>query len=389
MKSEFAGYYRPTDAEFESLWARGRFAFDANVLLGLYRYSPKTSAKILEVVKDIGDRIFVPHQFAWEFQKNRVSTITQQARSYAEAKRGIDNAIAQLEQQNRHPFVGRKSLKDLKRVSQELNTRALKVTGFLKDDPYQEQVAEIFRGRVGKPCDDARLQILFSEARIRYEKRVPPGFADKNKSEPELFGDYVGWRQLVEFSASAKNDCILITADSKEDWWYVHEGKTIGPRPELVQEFFNASGCRFHMYTVDQFLVFASRHFRRSIPTEALKEIRSHRDDGMPTASEKAPKKPDVGVPSPPQVVVQEHNPGPPAMPVGESLLEAIVRLLTSPPVQALARAAGAPESKKPTALSMGEGAPSPMKALPEKLETTALKGESVDNASVLLKESK
>jgi hypothetical protein len=33
MKSLFAGYYRPTDKEFDELWKNCMFVFDASVLL--------------------------------------------------------------------------------------------------------------------------------------------------------------------------------------------------------------------------------------------------------------------------------------------------------------------------------------------------------------------
>jgi len=49
MKSLFAGYYRPTDTEFDELWKNCTFVFDASVLLDLYRSTAKTRDILLSI----------------------------------------------------------------------------------------------------------------------------------------------------------------------------------------------------------------------------------------------------------------------------------------------------------------------------------------------------
>jgi len=39
-------------------------------------------------------------------------------------------------------------------------------------------------------------------------------------------------------------DLVIVTADEKEDWWWRHRSVAIGPRPEMVEEFFDLSGGR-------------------------------------------------------------------------------------------------------------------------------------------------
>ena len=73
---------------------------------------------------------------------------------------------------------------------------------------------------VGKPHGD--LDTLYDQARRRYAARIPPGFADhKEKGEPDSFGDYIGWVQLLDYAKESKKPAILITDDSKEDWWQI------------------------------------------------------------------------------------------------------------------------------------------------------------------------
>jgi hypothetical protein len=69
LKKAFAGYYRPSDAEFRQLWEQCIFVLDANVLLNLYRYSDETRSKFLEILEVLSKRLWVPHQAALEYPK--------------------------------------------------------------------------------------------------------------------------------------------------------------------------------------------------------------------------------------------------------------------------------------------------------------------------------
>jgi hypothetical protein len=75
MRRAFPGYYRPTEDEFSELWNGCLFAFDANVLLNLYRYSLETSNEFLTILSEISDRLWIPHQAALEYQRRRVDGI--------------------------------------------------------------------------------------------------------------------------------------------------------------------------------------------------------------------------------------------------------------------------------------------------------------------------
>ena len=45
MREEFRGYDPPTNDEFERLWKDAIIAFDANVLLNVYRYPTSAAEK--------------------------------------------------------------------------------------------------------------------------------------------------------------------------------------------------------------------------------------------------------------------------------------------------------------------------------------------------------
>ncbi|MFM7443126.1 MAG: PIN-like domain-containing protein, partial [Tabrizicola sp.] len=62
MKSEFPEYFPLTTAELETLWKGCMFAFDANTLLNLYRYSDTTRSEFLQVLQQMKGRVFAPEQ---------------------------------------------------------------------------------------------------------------------------------------------------------------------------------------------------------------------------------------------------------------------------------------------------------------------------------------
>ena len=84
MRTTFLGYYRFTEEEFSALWHDCLFVLDANVILNLYRYSTDTSEALLNILKGISERLWLPHQIALEYQDNRLETIAGQEKLFEE-----------------------------------------------------------------------------------------------------------------------------------------------------------------------------------------------------------------------------------------------------------------------------------------------------------------
>ena len=51
--------------------------------------------------------------------------------------------------------------------------------------------------------------------------------------------------KLLERAKAEKKPLLFVTDDAKEDWWLIHEERTIGPRPELLREFAKLLGVKF------------------------------------------------------------------------------------------------------------------------------------------------
>lgn len=101
MRKNFPGYYQPTANEFSTLWETCTFVLDANVLLNLYRYSAETRKKLLEILKQVSNRVWVPHRAALEYQRNRLDVISKQRAAYDE----IEDLLRTLARSSQPPCV--------------------------------------------------------------------------------------------------------------------------------------------------------------------------------------------------------------------------------------------------------------------------------------------
>ncbi len=285
MRNLFPGHYRPTRQQFDELWKSAVFVLDTNVLLNLYRYSTTTRDRLLEVLKVYKDRLWLPHQVAAEFHRNRMKVIAEQVDAYKKIRGLLDDHRKQIEVDlaayNRHWFIDTKEhLKSLDKVFEStkaaLQGQQEKHPNLLERDPILESITDLFDGRVGNPYVDDTLNSMYKLAEQRYSRRVPPGFMDaKEKSGDEKYGDWIIWQQMIDHAKATTSPVVLVTDDNKEDWWWKFQGKTFGPRPELVEEMRKSANVAFYMYKTDQFMEHAGSTSRELVSAEAINEVRS------------------------------------------------------------------------------------------------------------------
>ncbi|MDT8900714.1 PIN domain-containing protein [Anaeroselena agilis] len=270
MRSCFPGYLPKSEKDFDLLWENGIFVFDTNILLNMYRYSRETQNVFFTILDRIKERVWLPHQVVKEFFKNRIKVITDQDKLYKTIidEMKFDAIKNQLNQyKDRHVAIKisnileiiEKTEKDIKR---ELNKSKNEDIDYLKNDVVLEKLLIFFDGRVGKPYNDESLNGLYKEAQNRYKHKIPPGYKDEAKEEPEKYNDFIIWSQIIEYAKGNHTNIILVTDDNKEDWWQPkYEGKTIGPRLELLDEVYKKAGMHCHIYNTRTFLDVAKTKF--------------------------------------------------------------------------------------------------------------------------------
>lgn len=292
MKSAFPGHFANDPDDLKALWEDSLIVVDANVLLSLYRYSDNTRNEFLDVFGKLKERLWIPHQVAKEYLKNRINVISDQAKSYEDAIKNIEALRKGLESSKQHPFISGELLKDtfecFDRVIAELKQSKEQYDNKINNDDIKNIVGDIFDGKVGVGYSDERLEQAITEGKVRYDNNVPPGFKDIKKSggasfEDRLapYGDYICWLQILDKSTSDKCNIIFVTGDLKDDWWLRPNGRTVGPLPELIEEFVRKTSQRFYMYMPDRFLQRAGDYLKQAVSQEAMKEARDVQLEGV------------------------------------------------------------------------------------------------------------
>lgn len=274
MREEFRGRYRPTAEEFVALWKSATISTDANVLLATYEFSARTRKELFALFDSIQERIWIPYRFAEEFHTRRLTVIDRQVSSYGDAEKGITTLLAKLHAKNRHPFASKSAMQALEKVREELHKGKSEHEKLFSNDPHLARISDLLSGRIGGPPTAEEIAHAIEEGRKRYAEKIPPGYCDQKKPEPERFGDYFGWRELVQHGRQHKTSTILVTNETKEDWWHIHEPeRRIGPRHELIEEYIAASGQQFYMYSLGEFMRYAKTHLNQSISSASLQEV--------------------------------------------------------------------------------------------------------------------
>lgn len=291
MQKLFFEYYRPSEQEFKKLWNDGLFIFDTNILLNLYRYSFDTSKKLLEIFSDLNERIWIPHQVAFEYHENRLTVISEQERSYDTIMRILDKSYDELKENlknySRHPFLNIEKLSESVRenfdkIKNDLQDDSQNHPNWFDEDKICNELTKLFDGKVGDKYSAEKLKEIVEQGSTRYKNKIPPGYKDKKKKEDNIddfkkYGDLIIWFQILDMAKECQKPILFITDDKKEDWWWKVSGKTVGPRYELIKEFFTKTNMQFYMYKVDQFIKYAADYLEREVNQDVIDEIKELR----------------------------------------------------------------------------------------------------------------
>ena len=311
MKNLFCGYYRPNDDKFREIWRSATFVLDANILLNMYRYPEEAREQLLNVLKSIEKRLWIPYQAALEFQRNRVSVIAEQHKKFLEVRnilkpsqdaiKEATNQLEALQLKKRHSSIQsiqpdelitslNKQISDFLSKLTELEAKQLSVTNF---DPIRENLDQLLIGKVGDPFSQDEINKIYKEGEARFKNEIPPGYKDQkketeNKSDvfsyagityQRKYGDLVLWKQIIRKAKEGSiPSLIFLTDDEKEDWWWITHSqgkKKIGPRPELVDEIFREANTGFfYMYNSEQFLKYSKDYLNTQVTDESISQIR-------------------------------------------------------------------------------------------------------------------
>jgi predicted nucleic acid-binding protein/uncharacterized protein (DUF1778 family) len=296
MRDLFSWRLRPSNADFTQLWENATFVFDTNFLLDLYRVSRSTSEDFLRILERLQDRIWLPYQVASEFLNRREEIIDSEAISFqkalsalakwkdeqqsfsrlrgllADAGRIVASEVAFLfDEQDAYLSAIDDVEKRFREKVEELANSHSPLDS--EEDDILENLLSLFDGKVGEPYDVASMEKLYQEGADRYSKEIPPGFKDaKEKEDERKYGDFILWKQILDFAKAESCSIIFVTGEKKEDWWSKRGGETVSPRLELRREFQDHVKQPFWMYRPQRFLEIAKEKLMVEINPRSIEE---------------------------------------------------------------------------------------------------------------------
>jgi PIN domain-containing protein len=282
------GYFYPETSDIEYMLTRGLVSFDTNALFDAYRFSTPAREEFFSALTSLGPRLWVANRVAIEFSRNRLDIVREVESSLEELLADLrkhESGSLQLLRafQNRQRLTNEiaDSLADrlsgaysgiTKKLTRHANTD-LSLDLAIRQDPVLCRFEALLEGKIGSSAvneDSVR-----AEAARRSAEKIPPGFADSSKDSERAAGDYLVWAQLIDEARVRKEPALFVTNENKVDWVRKTAGRTLGPRPELIEEMLREAGVSFHLITVGSFLHHAKNFLDVAVSEETVSEAES------------------------------------------------------------------------------------------------------------------
>lgn len=284
MKKKFWEYYPLQEEEINTIWTNGIFVFDTNVLFNLYRYSDDTSKEFIDTITTIQEKVWLPFQVGKEFHNKRLEIINNEIKVYENLIKDIKEINDKIVNKNRNPFLSKKLMDFFEKFRDDLMTECSSYierleSAFRKEDKILERLNLIFNERVGENFTNEELIDILKLGEERYKKVIPPGYRDNSKPSPDKYGDLIIWFQIINKSKKEGKPVVFILDDRKEDWWFIHLGRTMSPRMELLREFREETGQLCCFYQPLQFLEHSRSILGQNINDTTLTEVNELKND--------------------------------------------------------------------------------------------------------------
>jgi hypothetical protein len=259
---------------------------DTNALLELYRYSVGTRDTALEALKAVQDRLWMPHQVSVEFFRNHKKNRSALSQAYDQAHILLEKARKDVREvfgtgkkfEESRKAVGQKvdgSLNDLKATLGRLRDTDQAIIDE-HDDPVFDHLTELYGDRWGPKPDALTVRKRVEDFhQWRVPNEIPPGFRDiETKDNPtHAAGDYLIWAEALERAGELGLDVLLVTNDSKNDWWEQVPGERPRPRRELVEEFAEQTGHAYQQLSLLEFITTVKAAYGVNVEKGAVDEI--------------------------------------------------------------------------------------------------------------------
>ncbi|MBS0426651.1 MAG: DUF4935 domain-containing protein [Proteobacteria bacterium] len=221
---------------------------DTNVLLIPYSTSKESLRSFTDIYKQLSaeGRLFLADRVMQEFEKNVPEKIKAISHSLVLGQnynsQSIDFPLLEGLEEYEKLRATEQALKEKLEDFRAASKAALKaIEQWDHNDPVRKIYREVFANATPARITTCDEQQVLKNWKYRSEQSIPPGYKDSGKADTGI-GDYLLWQAILDTCAKATSNAIVVSADSKADWWHRSDNQTLSARRELIEEFRRVTG---------------------------------------------------------------------------------------------------------------------------------------------------
>lgn len=267
---------------------------DANILLSFYSYKEEHCDEVFSLLRGIEDRLWIPYHTISEFMKNRNKVIQDELNSLdtknieilkcfnKKNKQDLYGSIYQsMDSFFKKEYVGEKRYSRMNDLFEKL--KVIEASYFeivdeiseerkgmyeelreekkrFDNDTILEKLKDIYNGKVGEKYTHNKLVDISREALEKAYYTILPGLSKEDLSKTtNVYGDYINYYSIVDYSKAKSKDIIYITNDSKEDWGYKINGE-FEYNPTLYEDFHTRTSKKILIIKFNEFIDSINRY---------------------------------------------------------------------------------------------------------------------------------
>lgn len=230
----------------DKLWESGVIVFDTCALLDFYEMTEEYQGIVADILKYLSNRVWLPAQVAYEYEKNRKSAILKPISEVYSSQiieknglvKDLKGLITQWEDRNYHPYINDAKVAEIKKALEEIEPNIAKIKEIVSQEyrsrahdiqkiPDNDKLAIAIRAlKKGEAFTFDEIKDIVSEGEWRYARQIGPGYMDAiDKKGVRQYGDLIIWKEILRYAKAQQCDVILVTSETKPDWVVVDETK--------------------------------------------------------------------------------------------------------------------------------------------------------------------
>ena len=291
MKKHFPGYYPLNQTDIYQHLENIVFVIDTVFLLDIFRLNDKDVNTLFTILNEppIKDKLWIPYDVAWLYHQCVNNEIINQTGKIQNTLYHLTCCKESIQNNKNYPYLETAIISELekltKRIQELFNRQIENLSNALEHDEKKEQINALFTDRIGREYTSAELQEIYTQAKERYSRRVPPGYCTpQSDNERFTYHDMIIWEQIKEHAKEKNKDIILVTGKIQDDWFYIVNDKVISPRQELINEFTQKTNKKkFYCLSSDEFIRKSCAEFHIIHPN--LNQLINHLSENARNAS--------------------------------------------------------------------------------------------------------